>query len=75
MSSPLSVHLASRVTRLDRENSDLKKRLKEMTSRWRELTLQLRHSMQMCDSLREEVRVVRARNGGMLSTLKNYWKN
>ena len=26
--------------------------------------------MQMCDSLREEVRVVRARNGGMLSTLK-----
>ena len=71
MSSPLSVDLASRVTRLDSENSDLKKRLNEMTGRWRELTLQLRHSMKMCDSLREEVKMVRARNGGMLHTFRN----
>ena len=47
-----NTYLASKVLKLNSENQDLKKRLDAKTKSWRELGLQLRHTMILCDSLR-----------------------
>ena len=66
VTSPLAAHLASKVLRLTSENSDLRKRLEEKTANWRELGLQLRHSMAQCDSLRVRMTKMKAENRKLL---------
>ena len=41
-----------------------------MTLKWREVVMQLRYSMRMCDSLREEVRKKESVNGKLLGVYK-----
>ena len=69
-SSPLIEHLVSKVGRLTSENRDISRRLETMTERWREVVMQLRYSMRMCDSLREEVRKKESVNGKLLGVYK-----
>ena len=71
VTSPLPVHLASKVLRLTSENSDLRKRLEAKTESWRELGLQLRHSMILCDSLRLRMKKLETENSKLLGGYKS----
>ena len=62
--------LASKVLRLTSENHDLRKRLEAKTESWRELGLQLRHSMILCDSLRLRMKILETENNKLLGGYK-----
>ena len=63
--------LASKVLRLTSENLDLIKRLKAKTEIWRELGLQLRHTMILCDSLRLRMKKLETENNKLLGGYKS----
>ena len=63
--------LASKVLRLTSENCDLRKRLEAKTESWRELGLQLRHSMILCDSLRLRMKKLETENNKLLGGYKS----
>ena len=62
--------LASKVLRLTSENHDLRKRLEAKTESWRELGLQLRHTMILCDSLRLRMKMLETENNKLLGGYK-----
>ena len=63
--------LASKVLRLTSENLDLRKRLEAKTESWRELGLQLRHTMILCDSLRLRMKMQETENNKHLGGYKS----
>ena len=63
--------LASKVLRLTSENRDLRKRLEAKTESWRELGLQLRHTMILCDSLRLRMKMQETENNKHLGGYKS----
>ena len=63
--------LASKVLRLTSENHDLRKRLEAKTESWRELGLQLRHTMILCDSLRLRMKMLETENNKLLGGYKS----
>ena len=63
--------LASKVLRLTSENRYLRKRLVAKTKSWRELGLQLRHTMILCDSLRLRMKMLETENNKLLGGYKS----
>ena len=63
--------LASKVLRLTSENRYLRKRLEAKTESWRELGLQLRHTMILCDSLRLRMKMLETENNKLLGGYKS----
>ena len=63
--------LASKVLRLTSENHYLRKRLEAKTESWRELGLQLRHTMILCDSLRLRMKMLETENNKLLGGYKS----
>ena len=64
--------LASKVLRLTSENRYLRKRLEAKTESWRELGLQLRHTMILCDSLRLRMKMLETENNKFLGGYKSF---
>ena len=62
--------LASKVLRLTSENCYLRKRLVAKTKSWRELGLQLRHTMILWDSLRLRMKMLETENNNLLGGYK-----
>ena len=63
--------LASKVLRLTSENRYLRKILEAKTESWRELGLQLRHTMILCDSLRLRMKMLETENNKLLGGYKS----